>query len=83
VLPHILVRGKSGDLDEEFSEGPRVEGFVIDVGRRVGCSFCSGHLKKKAKRRKKEGRNEGLEEDDGATRETQKKLRLRRKTKKT
>jgi len=53
VLPHILAGGESGGLDEEFSGGPRVEGFVIDVGRRVGCIFCSGHLKGKAKKRKK------------------------------
>jgi len=56
MLPYILAGGESGDLDEEFSGGPRVEGFVINVGRRVRCSFCSGHLKEKAKKIKK---NEG------------------------
>jgi len=53
VLPYIFAGGESGGLDEEFSGCPWVEGFVIDVGRRVGCSFCSDHLKGKAKKRKK------------------------------
>jgi len=70
MLPYVLAGGECGDLGEEFRRGLRVEGFVIDVGRRVGSGFCSGHLKEKAKKRKKEGRNEGLEEDGGATQET-------------
>jgi len=80
MLPYILTGGKSGGLGEEFSRGPGVEGFVIYVGRRVGSDFCSIHFKEIAKKEKKEGRNEGLAEDDGGTRETQKKHRLRRKT---
>jgi len=60
-----------------------VEGFVIYVGRTVRGGFCSSHFKEKAKKEKKEGRNEGLVEDDGVTRETKKKQRNRRKTQKT
>jgi len=53
MLLYILPGGESGGVREEFNGGPRVEGFVIDVGRRVGCSFCLGHLKGKGKKRKK------------------------------
>jgi len=44
MLPHVLVESKFGSLGEEVSESPRVEGFVIDGGRRVGGGFGSGHL---------------------------------------
>jgi len=53
MLPHNLARDESGGLGKEFNRGPRVEGFVINVGRRVGSYFCSSHLKEKAKKRKK------------------------------
>jgi len=44
MLPHVLDGSKPGGLGEEVSRSPRVEGFVIDVGRRVGGGFGSGHL---------------------------------------
>jgi len=53
MLPHVLAGGECGGLGEEFRGGPGVEGFVVNVGRRVGGGFCSGHLKEKAKKRKK------------------------------
>jgi len=83
VLPPILAGGKSGGLGEEFSESPRVEGFVVYGGRRVGNGFCSRHFQEKAKKEKKEGRIKGLVEDDGVTRRNPEKQKLRRKSEKT
>jgi len=56
VLPHVLAGGKNGGLDKEFNGSPRVECFVIYVGRRVGSGFCSSHFKEKAKKEKKRRR---------------------------
>jgi len=44
MLLHILAGSKLGSLGEEVSRSPRVEGLVIDGGRRVGGGFGSGHL---------------------------------------
>jgi len=44
MLPHVFTGSKRGGLGEEVSRSLRVEGFVIDVGRRVGDCFGSGHL---------------------------------------
>jgi len=77
ILPHILAGSKSGGLGEEFSGSPRVEGSVIYVGRTIISGFCSSHFKEKATKEKKEGRNEGLVEDDGATRRNPEKQRLK------
>jgi len=44
MLPHVLARVESGGFVEEFSRGPRVQGLVFYVGRRVEGGFCSSHL---------------------------------------
>jgi len=47
ILPmfhHILTGGESGGLSKEVLGGPKVEGSVIYLGRRVGCCFRSSHL---------------------------------------
>jgi len=44
MLPHVLAGGKRGGLGEEVNRSPWVEGFVVNVGRRVGGGFGSGHL---------------------------------------
>jgi len=40
MFPHVLAEG----LDEEVIRSPRVQGFVVNVGRRVVSGFCSGYL---------------------------------------
>jgi len=72
---YTFAGGEARGLSEEVLGGPGVQGFVIYVGRRIGSGFCSSHLKEKANKREKEGRNEGLVEDDGATRRNPEKRR--------
>jgi len=44
MFPHVLAGGEHGGLDEEFIRSPRVQGFVVNIGRRVGGGFGSSHL---------------------------------------
>jgi len=67
VLPHVLAGVESGGLGEEFSGIPRVEGFVIYAGRRIGGGFCSSHLEEIQKSKKRKEENEGSEKGDGVT----------------
>jgi len=42
MFPHVLAGGERGGLGEEVIKS--VQGFIINVGRRVGGGFGSGHL---------------------------------------
>jgi len=53
MVPHVFEGSKFGSLSEKVNGSPRIQGFVIDVGKRVRSGFCLGHLKEKAIKRKR------------------------------
>jgi len=44
MLRHVHTGGKCRSLGEELGRGPRIQGLVVYVGRRVGSGLCSSHL---------------------------------------
>jgi len=62
---HVLAGGERGGLGEEVIRISRVQGFVVNVGRRVEGGFGSGHLEEKVKRERRKEERRGFRRSDG------------------
>jgi len=72
VLGHILTRGKLRGLSKEVLRGTKVEGLVIDLRGEFKVALVLAIFKEVEEEEEKEGRNEGLVEDEGKTQENPK-----------